>query len=749
MKQEELNNHWYKLAGELLESNHQLQFKTKGYSMFPILMPGDTALIEKKTAYEYRIGDIVVFKSKGILIGHRIVKITKQHDKLVFISRGDNCPVNDQPFTEENVLGVINSFERNFKTLTVNSFSAKIHRFFASRFPQFNYPINNFQFKVSRFSSRILNHFKSIKKNLPTVIESSKKLFLINAVISVIQGLIPFAVIVLIKFLVDFLSHNNLETQQDKWQFGMLLTASALAFALNAVLSEIRTYYSEKLSQSVTKQIYNKLHARHTELSLSNYENPDKQDKIHRAVQEASFRPLKIINSLLNGIKSVASVLFLLGLFVFVRWYLILILTVAILPGILVRVRFSRKNYKLKESHSTVEREMYYYNRILTGFPFAKELKLFAFSDFFLKLFSKTQKKLFKEKLALRKSEMQWAVFTQLFAVLLIFISLGFVSYLKITGEISIGTLVLFFFAFQRGYSVLNDFFRAFTQISEDNIFLQDFTNFLNASDKVDDATHENAKFSLNKEISFRNVSFKYETSNRKALSDINITIPAGKTVALVGANGSGKTTLIKLLCGFYQPDSGQIMFDNQHSAQIGQQAICKNISAVFQDFALYNIPAIENLFLGDSSHAFDIVKAKNAAQAAGIDEVLEKLPQGYNTMLGTLFRNGEELSIGQWQKIAIARAFYRDAPLLVLDEPSSALDAASEAQILEKLKKLSENKTAIIISHRLSSVKWADEIYVFDKGSVVEHGKHDDLLMLKGKYFELFTAGETIYKSN
>ncbi|MHB9142152.1 MAG: ATP-binding cassette domain-containing protein, partial [Paludibacter sp.] len=270
---------------------------------------------------------------------------------------------------------------------------------------------------------------------------------------------------------------------------------------------------------------------------------------------------------------------------------------------------------------------------------------------------------------------------------------------------------------------------------------------FLNMPTKSNAQKNVQSHFSLKKEIKIENVSFRYESSKREALKSVNINIPAGKTVAFVGANGSGKTTLIKLLCGFYQPDSGKILFDGIDATQIGQTTVCENITAVFQDFALYNIFALENIGLGNIQTPIDLEKVKKAAKAAGIEEIIEHLPNGYNTLLGNLFNGGEELSIGQWQKMAIARAFYRDSPLILMDEPSSALDAASELQIINSLKKLSRNKTAVIISHRLTTVQWADLIYVFDEGEVLESGNHQELLALKGKYYSLFhTANEKIY---
>ncbi|MGB4415653.1 MAG: signal peptidase I [Paludibacter sp.] len=724
-------------AESILEDNRTVGIRMTGYSMYPTLRPGDIGHIEKCVPNKIKVGDIVVFKLNGKLIAHRLVAINN-HDVRTFVAKGDKNKFSDPPFATDAFVGKITSFERKGRKISAGSFGMRVFRYLALHCSKPVIAFCNFELRVSQQIRSLLANLRSLKNNVTVISKGSGKLFWINAIISVLQGIIPFAVIVLIKLLVDELTTSSLQNSQQQFVFISLLIVTALVFLLNVLLTELRAYFSEKLTQSVTRYIYSLLQAKHSVLDLSNYENPDKQDKIHRAVQEASFRPIKILNALLMGIKSVASVLFLIGLFVSIRWYMVLILLVAILPDVFVRLKYSGKLYRLKDSQSTREREMYYYNRILTGFPFAKELKLFGFSGFFQKRFTQTQNSLFDEKIALRKSELSFNIFAQVFAVVLIFISLGFVSYLKMKGEISIGTVVLFFFAFQRGYSVLNDFFRSFTQIIEDNTFLKDFIEFLNLPAHSKEPT-ETVEFSLKKEIRFDNVSFRYEASMRDALKNINISIPAGKTVAFVGANGSGKTTLIKLLCGFYEPNAGKIMFDNQDSILIGQKKICKNITAVFQDFALYNISVAENLALGNIQISLDMEKAKKAAQAAGIDDVLEQLPNGYHTLLGNLFKGGEELSIGQWQKMAIARAFYRDAPLLLMDEPSSALDAESEMQIIKSLRKLSHEKTAIIVSHRLTTVQWADLIYLFHEGEMIESGNHKELMALKGKYYNLF----------
>jgi ATP-binding cassette, subfamily B, bacterial len=245
------------------------------------------------------------------------------------------------------------------------------------------------------------------------------------------------------------------------------------------------------------------------------------------------------------------------------------------------------------------------------------------------------------------------------------------------------------------------------------------------------------------------NVHFRYADSNREALAGINLTIPAGKIVAIVGPNGSGKSTLMKLLCGFYPPSDGCIYYDNDPLQNLDKEVLRDRITAVFQDYALYNLSAAENIALGDSRKAFDLEKVRKAAENAGTANMLEHLPDGYETLLGHLFSSSEDLSIGQWQKIAIARAFYRDAPLLFMDEPSSALDAVSEQLILKTLRKLGQGKTVVLISHRLSTVQWADWIFVLDRGKLAEEGTHESLMSLNGVYYSLYQANQTTKSSD
>jgi len=723
---------------DILNEQDSVMFRMNGNSMFPNLRDGDLGVIQKCSPGDLQIGDIVVFRTNKNFIAHRLTKILHKDGQIVFVAQGDKNLLTDPPFSTESFSGKMIGFKRKDKIKTIDRKGGKV---FLLHFRCILIPCYNLVLRFNSYAKKLRDNLRLLSANLRVIGEKSGSTMLPNVLIALLQGVVPFLLILCIKLLVDALT--GLEAGAVAGTLGLwtsvlpLILLTAAVFLLNALITVVRGYFFEKLSHSVTHHTYEMLHQKHAELDLEYYENPQLQDKIHRAVQEAGFRPVKIMNELLALIKSVVSLIVMLVIFLSIRWYLVALLVVAILPGFFIRLKYSGKRYRLRGFQSPAEREMSYFNRILTGFPFAKELRLFGFSEFFLHRFSKIEEDLHVEKIRLQRSEMWADIFANCFAIVLIFMSLAYVAYLKATGLISIGSVVLFFFVFQRGFSVLNEMLRSITLLLEDNTFLNDFTDFLNLPVKA--KKDFSGSFSLNKGISVKNVSFRYPTSKRDSLSNVCLNIPAGKTVAFVGANGSGKTTMIKLLCGFYQPVNGEIRYDDQTISQIGEIELRKNISAVFQDFALYNVSALENVALGDIYKKISEKPVREAAQAAGIADLMERLPGGYYTMLGHLFKDGEELSIGQWQKIAIARAFYRDAPVLFMDEPSSALDVDSERQMLESMRHLAQNKTVVIISHRLSTVQWADQIVVFDRGQIVESGSHEDLLELKGKYFTMF----------
>ena len=712
--------------------------------MYPVLRDRDQGLVKTAEARTLRKGDIVVFGQNGKFLAHRLVGIEQDQTGLVFTARGDNNCFCDKPFGEEALKGVITAYFRNGKLYDLHSLYQRLCRFGSLYLPRAVFFCHRVRFRIASRFCRVKTLVQSFRINFRRMLSTSEKAFAWNAFLVLLQGVVPFLLIMCIKMLVDLLTDPSLRQQgtlgSQEWWW---LILTALLFLAGGVLTTIGNYCTNKLNDRISRHAFRLLHDKHARLCLSDYEQTGQQDAMHRAAQEAGFRPVKMANEALSLLRNGASMVVMFLLFLQLRWYLVLILLAAVLPGAWIRLRYAGRRYRLKQAQNPRERRMYYFSRILTGEAFAKELRLFGFANRFADRFETMEEALYAERNTLLRSETKADLVTQLFAVVLIFTSLVLIVSLMFSGHLSIGSVVLFFFVFQRGYSVLGDTFRSVTRLAEDNVFLNDFIRFLDKPEPDEYRPGKQPEI-LRKGIQVENVRFQYADSNREALAGISLTIPAGKTVAIVGPNGSGKSTLMKLLCGFYPPSGGSIYYDDYSLQELNQDALRNQITAVFQDYALYNLSAAENIALGDVRRTFEPEKIRIAAGNAGVADMLEHLPDGYETLLGHLFNSGEDLSIGQWQKIAIARAFYHDAPLLFMDEPSSALDAVSERQILDTLRKLGQGKTVVLISHRLSTVQWADKIFVLDRGKLAEEGTHETLMALKGVYYSLYQANKT-----
>ena len=734
-------NQYKDIANDILINYDTFIINSTGNSMFPILKNGDKAIINKVTPQSIKKGDIILERLYNSIVGHRVITINKSNQNFKIVTRGDNCRNNDPTIQGEDVLGKVVGFTRNGKEYLFNSFYYQIFRFIILYLGFIVRPIIPIIFKMHLLFKKGKDSFKKTISNIKLITQNAKRLTAQNIIISVLQGALPFLIIYFLKRIIDSISKGNL-TQNDKLVFHLeiIIALTGIVFLANLLVNSIGNYVREKLSQTISLNIFTLLHNKHSQLDFSHLENPEQQDVIHRATVEAGFRPNKLVGGCLTLIRSIVSGIIVLALMFSIHWVIVVILFLGLLPGLFLRFRFSRKIYELNKKNSSKERQAYYYNRILSATVFAKELRLFATSGLFSSRFTNIQTGLNNEKNNIYLKQLFAEIISQSIAICLIFLSFGFVTRLAIQGKVTIGTVVLFFLVFQRGFVILKELFQSVASLFEDNIFFADFVAFLQIPSVLDNDSTPSLIPELNKGISVENVSFQYPTSSRLALKNISITIPKGKTVALVGANGSGKSTLVKLLCGFYEPTQGSILFDNTKLDSKNQAECRKGITAVFQDFALYNMTAAENIWLGNNSEPIDFEKIEQSGKNAGIDESIKKLPLAYKNMIGNFFEKGEELSIGQWQKMAIARAFYRNSNILFMDEPSSALDAETETQLIQTLQTLAKDKTVLIISHRFSTIQWADAIYVLDQGEIIESGTHNDLIQQKGKYFDMFS---------
>jgi len=565
-----------------------------------------------------------------------------------------------------------------------------------------------------------------------------------------IQGAIPLLSLYFMKQAVDAVTSaiKDADKSQAFGQAVLYIGLMAGVAFFNILCNLASSLINEAQSQTITDHIYDLLHAKSVAVDLEYYENPKYFDTLRRAQREAPYKPTHIVNSFVRVGQSAISLAAITVLLFSLNWVIALILFLAAGPGLLIRLRYSDKIYRLQRGQTPAERKSWYYHWLLTGEAYAKEVRLFNLGSMFIDLFRDLRLRLRRERLSFTKKRQLLDLIGQASTLIAVFGSFAFIAHRTILGAITLGSLVMYYQAFQRGQTALSEMLGGLAGLYEDNLFLAYLYEFLDLTPKIAEPFHPRPiPRPLRKGIVFDRINFHYPTGTNKVLEDVSFEIKPGQAVALVGENGSGKTTLVKLLCRLYDPVSGTITLDGIDLREFETKAIRKEISVIFQDYAQYYTTVEENIWYGDIAAPPDRARIMAAARYSGADEVIEQLPKGYDTPLGKWFENGEELSMGEWQKIALARAFLRDTQLVVLDEPTSSLDARTEYEVFSKFRKLVEGKSAILISHRFSTVRMADFIYVLDGGRIVESGTHDDLVKLGGMYARLFEMQAQSYR--
>jgi ATP-binding cassette subfamily B protein len=420
------------------------------------------------------------------------------------------------------------------------------------------------------------------------------------------------------------------------------------------------------------------------------------------------------------------------------------------LPAFYVVLHFNRRYHRWWEKTTPDRRRAQYYDMLLTHGTVAAELRLFELGPYFKSAYQALRQRLRAERLKFIKDQSLARLGAGFTGVLATGATLAWMFWRVVQGSATLGDLALFYQAFQRGQGLVRSLLENIGQIYSNTLFLGNLFEFLDLPSQVGSRRFPIAQdrkspiaqeLTTSEGIRFAQVAFCYPSSERRILQDFNLTIPASKTVAIVGANGAGKSTLLKLLCRFYDPEAGHITFDGRDIRDIPVDELRRMITVLFQWPVTYQASAAQNITFGDISQRHGITDLQTAARSAGADEVISKLPQGYDTTLGKWFYDGVELSIGEWQRLALARAFFRRAQILILDEPTSALDSWAEADWFDRFRSLAAGRTAIIITHRFTIARRADMIHVMDAGRIVESGKHDDLIATGGLYAKSWLA--------
>ncbi|MBE0677881.1 MAG: ABC transporter ATP-binding protein [Bacteroidales bacterium] len=593
---------------------------------------------------------------------------------------------------------------------------------------------------------------KIIERALKLLTESSMKETVTSLIILIVRSFLPLVALFLIRFFVDAITGTAGEAAVSSTEasspagFTWLILAMAMVLLADDLLSYAGHYLAKRHSYLVEGHISSLIHSHANSLGLRFFEDPLFHDRLARAANDISWRPAAMVNDLvllMRGVVSFIAMGYVLRTFGIIP---LAVLVVVFIPVLLIRSRYSARIYRTRKRTTEDNRQASYFSWLLTGEKPAREVRLFDLGGYFERLFRKhfsasrepeitdAGKSIIPDSIA---SVLKMAAF----AGVLVYAT---TSYLR--SSITAGELAMYVVAFRQALVYLRDTVTGYSGLAENSLFLQDLFRFLDMQSDMagGEKAPEPVSFS---DITVENMTFSYPGASGPALQDISLKITRGEKVAVVGPNGSGKTTLVKLLCRLYDPDSGRIMINGGNIDAIDPSGYRRLFSVVFQDFMLYFLSAGDNIRLGAADGNEDPGRLRDAAARAGLANLLENLPEGYETLLGHHTEGGRELSWGEWQKIAIARAIYREAPVLILDEPSSSLDADSEYEIFSDLGKITAGRTCIFISHRLSNVREADRIIVLDQGRIAESGTHEELMTARGRYFSMFTRQKSMYR--
>jgi ATP-binding cassette subfamily B protein len=438
---------------------------------------------------------------------------------------------------------------------------------------------------------------------------------------------------------------------------------------------------------------------------------------------------------------------FAIGLLVYAPW-LILLLAIALVPAFVGEAHFNSLDYSLNFQWTPERRQLEYLRQMGASVETAKEVKIFNLNRFFIARFRELSDRFFAANRLLARKRAIWGTLLAALGTLGYYIAYAYIAWRTVRGDFTIGDLTFLAGSFRRLRQLLEGLLIGFSQVAGQALYLDDLFSFFEITPEI--APPANAlpvPRPIARGFVFENVGFRYPDAERWALRALDFELRAGEVLALVGENGAGKTTLVKLLARLYDPDEGRILLDGRDLRDYDLEDLRANIGVIFQDFVRYHLTARENIGVGQIDAMEDLPRIRESARRALADEVIDSLPLGYEQLIGRRFKTGVDLSGGQWQKIAIARAYMRDAQVMILDEPTAALDARSEFEVFQRFKELSNDRTAVLISHRFSSVRMADRILVLAEGRLEASGTHEQLLAQGGRYAELFELQAAGYR--
>jgi len=576
--------------------------------------------------------------------------------------------------------------------------------------------------------------FKDLKRALILLWKADKSIARINIVLLVAQASLPIVSLYYMKLMVEAVvhGHKSFDTVLP------VITAYGIIQLLIAATGQYSSYLSARHQYKITDNLSKDVLEKAIKVDYEYYENPAYHDSLHLAQQQATFKATQLLNSFNSFISNILSLVFLVGLFFTLHSLFALVFIVVSLPFAIIKWYSGFALLQLEKKFVPLEREASYLHQILTGVNAAKEVRVFGFGDFFIQKFKQIRALIQKEKTRLNARLSWYSLLAETGEIIAMTIIFGLLAKYTWQKVFTVGTFVIYLQGFQRLQSSSKSFLQALVQIFQQRLFLKDLFIFL------DFETPQSVPYSKTfppviSGLKVEDLSFTYPGTRRKVLNHVSLSCKPGNIIAIVGENGSGKSTLVKLLARLYQTSEGVISIDDDNVTTIDLAEFRSKTVFLFQDFEKYYLTIRENITLGDFRNPVPKEEVEKAARQSDAHDFIQKLSKGYDTRIGRVFRGSEQLSGGQWQKLALSRAFYRQARLIILDEPTSSLDPVSEFEVFENLKKHLKDQIVILITHRLYNLKIADYIYVLKDGNISQEGKFENLIHQEGEFRNMY----------
>jgi len=603
---------------------------------------------------------------------------------------------------------------------------------------------------ISRTAPRWRERLQALR-NIPPVLrmvwEAAPKVIVASVTLRVMTALLPLAVLKVTQVIIDNVYNLRAHDQPLPNYFWWLVALEFALASMGAILARMINFCDVVLGDKYSRHISTKIMEHASRLDLTSFEDPLFYDRMERARVQGTDR-IVLIQATGLLIQQLVTTISLAAGIVFLSPWILLALVACVVPAFLGETHFAFMGYSLNFRQTPAKREMEYL-RVLGGSKeSAKELKLFGLAPFLIGRYAKLSNELHSQTVGLARRKLVVGGLLSLLGTLGYYGSYAFVIYETVVGTLTIGTLYFLTGAIAGASSNIQAVFATFSTIADQALFVTDLLDFFSMKPTV--ASKPNAlpmPRPIREGFEFRHVSFGYPGLTRTVLTDVSFHLKRGERLALVGENGQGKTTIVKLLARLYDPTEGQILLDGVDLREYDLEDLWKETGVIFQDFMRYDLTAAENIAIGKIEERENTFRLRAAAQKSLAEQVIRKLPKSYDQILGRRFEGGVDLSGGEWQKLALARAYLRDAQLLILDEPTAALDAKSEHEVFQRFAELTQGKMALLISHRFSTVKMADRILVLEDGQIAEQGGHEELLLRGGRYAEMFELQAASYR--